>query len=122
MLNPFPQLLVFGFFAPTLLRLAAGALFGYLAIAHFSHRPNMSQAIAWLLIVVETLIALSLILGYHLQYGAIAGIIVGIGQAITAKRYPTVTPLLALEYVLVIVICLSLLVSGAGAIAFDLPL
>ncbi|HEY6019978.1 MAG TPA: hypothetical protein VIY48_08755 [Candidatus Paceibacterota bacterium] len=122
MLNPFPGLLVFGFFAPTLLRVTVGLMFGYLAVAHFSHRPNMNQAIAWLLILVETLIALSLFFGYHLQYGAIAGIIVAAGQAVTAKRHAHVTPLLTLEYVLLIVLCLSLLLSGAGALAFDLPL
>lgn len=132
MLNPFPELLVFGFFAPTLLRIAAAIAFGSIAYLQYKRREEIAATRfpiighggvwMWVSITVEVLITISLLLGYYTQWAALVGLIVAIKHAIFAKRYPRAVPLCRGEYYFLIFICLSLLLSGAGALAFDLPL
>lgn len=133
MLNPFPDLLVFSFFAPTLLRMVAALSF--LAIAYVQiqrrneigrmHFPLIGAPGAWLasvLGVVAGVIGLMLFFGYYTQYAALAGIVLGMKHIIFAKKYARAIPLCRVDYIYLIVICASLLLLGAGAFAQDLPL
>lgn len=132
MLNPFPELLTYGIFAPTLLRLAVALAFGSMAYIQWRRRHMLSTVkfpvigggawIPWLSILITALTALALLVGYGTQWAAIVGVILSFKGALWAKRYPQFFPLCRAEYILLLVICLSLLLSGAGHPAFDLPL
>lgn len=133
MLNPFPQLLVFSFFAPTVLRIAAACVFFYLAYSHFGNRSaaakelaflthKVARAVMGLYILVEALAGLSLLLGYWTQIGALVGLVISLKILLIRRSFHHLAPLSRLAYVLLAVICFSLALSGAGAVAFDLPL
>jgi hypothetical protein len=135
-LNPFPQLLTFGygsyFFAPFILRVAVAVVLGYLAYKHFKNREKLADMrfpivgsgmwIVWLAFVVEGLTALGLFVGSHTQYAAILGGLIALKQLVWGRKYPHFFMLSTGTAALVLVICLSLLLTGAGALAFDLPL
>ena len=135
MLNPFPDALILELFAPTLLRLAAGCAFLMLAYTHLvSGRANGTKLVKkeWggagavsfnILPALEILAALSLIFGFLTQIGALIGIGISIVLA-TARgaKYNAIATESMPFYILLGVICLSLFITGAGLIAFDLPL
>lgn len=132
MLTPFPDLLVLGFFAPTLLRVAVALVFFYGAWAQYSRFAELSElplplvgrssTLIWLSIAAHALIGLMLFTGYYTQIAALLGILGSIKGLVWAGRYPRLFPLCRVDYVFVLVICLSLMVSGAGALAYDLHL
>ena len=132
MLNSFPNLLTYGFFAPTLLRVAAALVFAYLAYTHFKNKDQIAQTgfpiigkgewIAWLAVLIEGAAALGLFLGYYTQISAIVGAAVAIKSSFWSGKYPDFFILSRSTSFLLLIICLSLLVTGAGKLAFDLPL
>jgi uncharacterized membrane protein YphA (DoxX/SURF4 family) len=132
MLNPFPELLVFSFFAPTLLRVTAAIIFGYLAYRHFERRDAIAQTrfpivgqgawIAWVAIIIEVVVAVALLLGYDTQYAAILGALGALKQWVWRGKFSSYFFLTRSASFMLLVICLSLLITGAGAFAFDLPL
>ena len=133
MLNPFPQLLLYGFFAPTLLRLCAGLALLYIAYTLRAGRKEITQTpmpvvgrvpewAVWLAGFVVALTGIALILGYYTQWATIIGAVVALKQAAFSRRYSRIIPLSTGANLLLLAICLSLLLSGAGAFAFDLPL
>ncbi len=132
MLNTFPDLLALGFFAPTLLRIAASLAFLFGAHIQYKRLAELEKIsfpivgagawIIWLSIIAHAAIGAMLFFGYYTQIAALLGIAGSIKGLIYAKRYPRVFALCRADYFFVLVICLSLLVSGAGAFAFDLPL
>ena len=132
MLNLFPNLLTYGFFAPTLLRLVAAGVFVYLTYVHLQRREEIGTTrfmligagawTVWVLVFVEAIIAIGLFLGYYTQVAALLGLLMALKHFVWAKRYPRVFFLNRIDYVLLAVVCLSLLLTGAGALAMDLPL
>lgn len=132
MLNPFPELLFLGFFAPTLLRVAAAVLFFYYAYTHFHNKEALSRTrfpvfgagawIIWFSIVVEVAVAAGLLFGYGTQLAALLGALIGLKGMVWAGKFPTYFVLSRGASFLLLVICLSLMVTGAGALAMDLPL
>ncbi len=132
MLNTFPDLLSLGFFAPTLLRIAVALAFLFGAYMQYQRVDELSNIrfpivgaggwIIWLSIVAHAAIGLMLLFGYYTQIAAILGALGSIKGLVYAKKYPRVFALCRIDYFFVLVICLSLLLSGAGAFAFDLPL
>lgn len=132
MLNPFPDLLNYGIFAPTLLRIGVGVVFLFGAYAQYSRfrelahleLPLVGRA-PWaitLSIAAHLAIGVMLFVGCYTQIAALLGALGGLKGVVYAKKYPRLFPLCRLEYAFVILICLSLLLSGAGALAYDLPL
>ena len=127
--NTFPQLLDYSFYAPTILRVAAALVFAYLAYQHYSHLKEISHVhfpvvgqgvwIGWAMVIVETVVALGLFLGYHTQINAIIGAIVALKHVVWGARYPHIFMLSKSSAFLLLMICLSLLLSSAGRIAFD---
>ena len=133
MLNVFPQLLVFNFFAPALLRIVAAGTFFYLAFFHFSNRKAVTQELslfphaaantmAGIFALVECAVAVLLLLGLWTQIAALIGFIICLKIVFIRKGLHHISPLSHLSYLLLATICLSLLCTGAGAIAFDIPL
>lgn len=137
MLNPFPSLLMFSFFVPTLIRLTVAVVFAYQAIHHFKNKRAVAEEvdakISWLshegavwgvglLILAELAIAIALFVGAWTQFAALFAIIGFAKLAFLKKKFPSYAPLSSLAYTLLIVMSITLLVSGAGAFAFDLPL
>ena len=134
MLNPFPELLVFGFFAPTILRIAAATIFIYVAYMQTQHREAMAKipfpiigtsfgmGVVWFAVAVELALAGALIAGYYTQIAAIVGAIAAVKYFVFGKRWPTFSSISRGTSALLFIILVSLLLSGAGALAYDLPL
>lgn len=131
MLNLFPSLL-YPFLAPTLLRVGAAIVFAAVAWVQIRRRDEIAllelpfigkQAWwAWASAVAHLLVALSLFAGYYTQAAAMLGALLGLKHAFWSGRYPAMFPLGRTGGLLAALICLSLILSGAGAFAFDLPL
>jgi hypothetical protein len=119
MLNPFPDLLMFGFFAPTIVRVVAALILLYGARAHWAARERGGHSL--LFAVAHGVIGLMLLFGYYTQLAALAGLVGVVGSFIWPLR-THVPPLPRSTSILLIAIFVSLLLSGAGAFAFDLPL
>lgn len=132
MLSVFPELLFLSPLAPTLLRLGAGAVFLLLAWDHFERREELGRdrfivvgSGAWIPIaaaIVELCIALALLLGAYLQVAAIFAAGAALKQFVWSAHYPRFFTLSRTSSALLFVIALSLIFTGAGAFAFDLPL
>ena len=126
MFNTFPGLLTYGFFAPTLLRLAAALIIASVAYLQWKHVSSIEHTSlpvvgksswwVWLSIFAHAAIAALLFFGYYTQIAAILGLLISIKHFIFQHRYPNVFPLSRSTYFLVAVICLSLMLSGAGAL------
>ena len=131
-LTPFPSLLMYNFFAPTLLRVAAAIIFAYLAYRHFKNRDEIARMrfpivgqgawIAWCAVLAEVALALALFFGYYTQFAAIVGALSALKHIIWRGKYPNFFWLTHSAAFLLLVIMLSLLLTSAGAFAFDLPL
>jgi hypothetical protein len=114
MLSLFPQILFLSPFAPFLIRIALAILFGYAAWRHAYLPGVMPRVIAG----IATVLAVGFFIGAWTQAAALLGACM-LAASIISRRpalYPVSTRLLAL------VMCLCLLVTGAGVFAFDLPL
>jgi uncharacterized membrane protein YphA (DoxX/SURF4 family) len=131
LLNPFPALLDYRIFAPVLLRVAAGAVFIYLAYVHYQHREQVSSMnfpvigraswVGWFAVIVEAVIGIALAFGYYTQIASIVGVIAALKHVIWRNKYPSFFVLPRTTSLLLIAILLSLLVTGAGLFAFDIP-
>jgi uncharacterized membrane protein YphA (DoxX/SURF4 family) len=132
MLNPFPDLLVLGFFAPTLVRVAVAAVFIYAGISHWKQREAIGRMrfpiigsgewVAWGSILFHLGVGAALLFGYYTQIAALLGLIGSLKALAFRSHYPHVFIYNRATYVLLAAVCLSLMLSGAGALAFDLPL
>lgn len=132
MLTLFPGLLVYSFFAPTLVRVAGAIIFLYLAYYHFQNKDELAQTrfpmvgagmwIPWLSVLVELVVGAGLFFGYYTQVSAMVGAIVALKYFVWSGKYPHFFALSRATTFLLFVICISLLLTGAGALAFDLPL
>src|SRR5579872_7402948 len=89
MLNPFPSLLTYSFFAPTILRVVAAAVILMLAHTHRVKRQELQRLVSpivgefatyliWIVIVVEALTGLGLFLGLYTQIAAIVGAVLAL--------------------------------------------
>ena len=134
MLNPFPEILFLGHLAPTLLRIAAALCLGYSAYCILKERRAVLQtelpvigkpgvALVWIATSITMLTAFALFFGYGTQVAAIVGGAIALKYGLfLPKRIQHLVPLSRGTYMLVFVICLSLLITGGGAFAMVLPL
>ena len=135
MLNPFPELLILGLLAPFILRVALGVLFLHAGWNHLSRERRAKAAsklrvawgvlgthFIWILGVVEVLVGLALLVGFFTQIAALVGVLIALKLLYLRKPHPVIASGSVECYILVIAICLSLLLSGAGALAIDIPL
>ncbi|HTR18511.1 MAG TPA: hypothetical protein VMH91_00840 [Candidatus Paceibacterota bacterium] len=133
MLLLFPHLLDYQFFVPTLLRAVAGLFFAYIAFRMLVTRAEITEAeviivghirmwMVWISAFVTLLVGVLLFVGLWTQGAAIVGMLITLKHGLGVKKYSAILPLSGGAYILLFVICTSLLFSGAGAVAFDLPL
>ncbi|MEK9154246.1 MAG: hypothetical protein AAB798_02125 [Patescibacteria group bacterium] len=114
MLSFFPEILFLAPLSATLIRVALGVAFGYAAWKHL----NTADALERTLGVAEGATALALIAGAWTQPAAILSIVI----FFIHTAIPRLRVLPASTALLLLVMCVSLLLTGAGALAFDLPL
>jgi hypothetical protein len=114
MLSLFPQLLFLSPFAAFLIRLALTAVFAYSAWKRIPSENMLMKIFGG----IDAIIALALLVGFYTQLAASIGLVCTAVWLIKSEwnPYPKSTTALAL------VMCLSILVMGAGPFAFDLPL
>ena len=140
MLNPFPTLLNFSFFAPTILRLFIGIYFinlGYIKytkkeptrdhtidLLYFFNSLSIGPSIYYVktLAIIELLVGVFLCLGFFVQISAIITAIISLVFFIVSIKQQDLRILKPSEYALLFAISLSLILTGAGVFAIDLPL
>lgn len=114
MLSILPELLFLAPLGLLALRLSLALLFLYAAWNHLSGRDGLLRVFA----VLEALVAALFIGGAWTQPAALGGILV----AATWLTYPRMNEYARSTALLTLVIAATLVVSGPGAFAFDLPL
>lgn len=137
MLTLFPSLLSFSFFVPAGLRIAAALFLGYQAGYHFTHKkrlaPELERRFGWLahsltaslimlLVLFEAGAGVLLFVGAWTQLVALLSAAGFLKMAYFSRAIPDYAPLARSTYLLLAVICLAIVIMGAGAFAFDLPL
>lgn len=131
MLNPLPDLLIFSFFAPTILRVAAACIFFSLAVAHIKRRDEIAVLpfpivsgtwIAYAAAGIELVVGFALFFGAYTQVAAMLGLLGAFKHFVWRRTYPAFFVLSRSTSVLLMAILFSLLITGAGAFAVDLPL
>lgn len=132
MLNPFPDLLSYSFFAPTLVRMAAALIFFHLAYYHSQNKDSLATvsfpvvgAGAWIPLLIacaETIVGAGLFFGYVTQISAAVGAAIALKYFVWNTKFPQFFVLSRAATLLLFAMCVSLALSGAGAVAFDLPL
>lgn len=118
-LSLFPTLFSYEFFAPTLLRVFLALFLVYLGLK----RRNKNYSITSIIYFVSSI---SLFLGLYAQVGAILSIVsLKFDFYLDYWKDRGTNPIFIEKYFLyglAVVIALSILVTGPGAFAFDLPL
>ena len=135
MLVPFPELLSYGIFAPFILRVALGLFFLFAGSRNLSREKREEYAsmlrvrfgipgtyIIWYLGLAQILVSVSLILGMFVQAGALLAILVLLDLLFLREKYPAIANQSRAFYLIGIAVSISLLLTGAGYPAFDLPL
>ncbi len=130
MLNLFPNLIVLQTFAPTIIRLAAASIVGYMAYSEYKHRSQIAHTdlpvigrqswVAGFSILICSLTALMLALGYYTQLGALLTAIISVKGIVWGDRLGAISPYSRSTYFLLLAISLALLLSGAGQFAVDI--
>lgn len=133
MLSLFPQILFLAPLGTALIRIAAGIVILYTAYTVFTHEeaftkerlPVVGHAPAWLLSLgafITLVDGVLITIGLFTQAAAILGFLIAIKIALFNRKHAALMPLSIGTALLLAIMCLSLIVSGAGAFAFDLPL
>lgn len=134
MLSIFPSLFNFSFFAPTIIRLVAALVFifdGYQKTFtrktewtdHFeSAGIKSAKQIILAVGILELIAGIFLLVGFLVQAAALTLAIISLTYIILKIKKPAALPSKVSFYLLLLVINLSLLLTGPGALAFDLPL
>jgi uncharacterized membrane protein YphA (DoxX/SURF4 family) len=114
----FPELLFLGpFFAPALIRIALACIFLFFAWSWY--KEKRSDASSRIRLVLFTLSGVLLFLGFATQLAALLAFLLAIDAFFFKTDRKPLIPKLAL--ILIAVMALSLIVTGAGAFAIDLP-
>lgn len=133
MLNPFPHLLDYSFFVPTLLRTTAAVCLIFISQHLYRTRasieevrlPIVGKPRGWMVqasAAVTLITAFFLFVGLYTQWAAIVGTIIALKHTFGAKHYSAVIPFSRSTNILLAILCFSLLFLGAGALGFDIRL
>jgi uncharacterized membrane protein YphA (DoxX/SURF4 family) len=114
-LSIFPQLFFLGFVAPLLLRLSAGFFLIYLG-------KNRTQKTYGWLAILYIAAGVLLILGLYTQIAAIVSILIISFDFLMDKGSVSFSTEKKILYFVIKIILISLLLTGPGFLAFDLPL
>lgn len=134
MLNPFPELFVFEVLAPTLIRVAVAVFFisfGWNKLTRErEHKATFFESIGLkpagvyvtLLGILQIVAGVCLVVGIFTQIFAVICATIMLVSYIIKKRHPEMLFTTSSVYALLFIMSLSLVFSGAGLIAIDLPL
>jgi len=134
MLNTFPTLLAFGLFAPLFLRLALGITLFFIGISSINEKKGsyitrferqnypFPKVCVMVLGIVEIIAGIFITVGIYTQISALVALYLSLNLLILEKGENRVLPHTSLLYIILAVVSLSLLFSGAGFLAFDYPL
>ena len=134
MLSPFPELFAFGWFAPTIIRLVLGIFFVRFGISKlrseksekltFFELAGFPRANIFLLLSawIEIAGGILLIVGFYTQVTAIILALFMAGAVFIKWRKPELLKNDMEFYILILAATATLIISGAGALAFDIPL
>jgi hypothetical protein len=114
MLSLLPEVLFLGAFAATLIRISLAVMFAYNAWINVSKEDAAVRTFA----IIEIATAAALFIGAWTQAFALAAVLIGVIALVLPqfRVWPRST------VALMIIMALTLVVTGAGAFAFDLPL
>ena len=134
MLNPFPDLLTYSLLAPLILRLVAGLIFIDLGLIIFKGEktrwlasfkalriPKEELAVK-IFGAVQIIAGVMFVLGLYTQIAALILALITFAETYIEYKEPVILKRNFVFYILLLTISLSLLFSGAGAFAIDLPL
>jgi len=133
-LNPFPDLLVLSLFSPFILRIFIGLLFinlGFLKLTKEKQRWVASfealriKKASYLVGVAGTLEFVGgffLLLGFYTQIVALVFLIITFLEIFAEKRESTLLTRDIFFYIMIFVVLVSLMLTGAGLFALDMPL
>jgi uncharacterized membrane protein YphA (DoxX/SURF4 family) len=134
MLNPFPDFLTYSLLAPFILRLVSGLIFMDLGILAFKNEkerwvisfsalkvPNPRLATK-ILSGIEIAGGIMFISGFYTQVAALVLALLVFCEAYVEYKDPLILKRNFVFYTMLLAIVLSLIFSGAGAFAVDLPL
>jgi len=126
-LNPLPELLSFTSLAPLLLRVVIGVYFleQFSAIVHTKYIQKKNTEIKNIfkyLVGGKTLGAIAVIIGLYTQIAVLILIVLTIIDIIFEQKSGKLKRTKLQFYLFIIAILLSLLVTGAGFFAIDIPL
>lgn len=134
MLNPFPDLLTYSLLAPFILRVVVGFIFINLGVLAFKSekerwliscstlripKPEVAVKIFG---AIEVISGIMLIIGFYTQVAALILAFLTFAEAYVEYKDPAILKRNFVFYIMLLAIVLSLLLSGAGAFAIDLPL
>ena len=133
MLSLFPQILFLSPLAITLLRIVLACYMTYIAWhllnkhAEIERVPlpligNAKPWMVWLSAIIIAATSALIFIGAWTQIAALLASITLLKHLVYFRRYHAVLPFPKSTYILLLCIALTLIVSGAGAFAFDLPL
>ncbi len=134
MLNTFPELLVYSLLAPLILRVVIGIVFIDIGFLIFKkERDNWINTFTFLNIPkkefcikifggLHIIFGLLLVIGLYTQISALMLSIITFIEIFFEYKNSKIIKRSLVFYMLVLSITISLLLSGAGAFAFDLPL
>ncbi|MCX6702039.1 MAG: hypothetical protein NTX96_02485 [Candidatus Zambryskibacteria bacterium] len=114
-LSIFPQLFFLELIAPLLLRLSVGLFVIYLGKERVQKTYNWSA-------IIYIISGILLVLGFYTQIAVIVAILIIGFDFFTEKKIASISKEKRMLYIMVGVILLSLLFTGPGFLAFDLPL
>jgi len=134
MLSIFPELLTYQLFAPLILRVVLGLILvnlGYLKFTKEKSRFNLLfQTLGWkpaefwtkLFGLIEIVGGIALIVGFSTQIAALIFVIINFAELYIETKEASLLKRDAVFYLLIFAVALSLLFTGPGFLAFDLPL
>jgi uncharacterized membrane protein YphA (DoxX/SURF4 family) len=134
MLSIFPELLSYGIVSTTIIRILIGVcliFFGYITLFkkkdQFSEKMETNNypfgyAAPWIFGLAEFIVGTFLILGFLTQIAAIISAYIFLNLSIIENDKREIFKQTPLFYIVLIIISLSLLLSGPGIFAIDFPL
>jgi uncharacterized membrane protein YphA (DoxX/SURF4 family) len=134
MLNPFPELLALSFFAPLILRVLLGLIFIDLGLLKFRNEKQRwldsfetlnlrpPELLLPLYAILQIAGGVMLIIGFWVQVAALVFVIFSGTELYIEWKAREILKRDLVFYALVFVVSLSLLLTGAGAYAIDIPL
>lgn len=131
MLNlvPIQFLALFGYF---ILRVVIGLVFLYLARNQYAERQSLAQSLnrpfipglfaVTIIVAIESIIGVLFILGAFTQVAAVLAVLWSLALLLCRTYFSHPSLPTPQTTVLILAIALSLFITGAGVLAFDLPI